>query len=35
MMMLVTLLGERLAEMRSERTECVIIHGLIEGVPTY
>ena len=32
--MLVTLLGERLAEMRTGRTECVIIHRLIEGAPT-
>jgi len=34
-MMLVAVLGDGLTEMRTGWIECVIIHGLIEGVPTY
>jgi hypothetical protein len=34
-MMLVVVLGSGLTEMRAGWIECVIIHGLIKGVPTY
>ena len=33
-MMLVAVLGDGLTEMRTGWIECVIIHGLIKGVPT-